>query len=194
AEQTQHIGDIITSVRDIADQSRMLALNAAIEATRAGEHGRGFAVVAAEIRALAEQSYAATAEVRGILSEVQRLTSAAVMATEQGTKGAESGAQLIERAGTTIAGLAGVIQQTSTSAQQIAAAVRQHSIGMEQINAAMVDIAQATTHNTYAGEATEQAARALIGLSQRLNLSVEEYRATPSDEDIARLSQSTPAA
>ena len=99
SEQSQQIGEIIATVNDLADQSNLLALNAAIEASRAGEHGKGFAVVAAEIRSLAEQSKAATAQVRTILSDIQRATNAAVLATEQGTKGVDPGAELVEQAG-----------------------------------------------------------------------------------------------
>jgi methyl-accepting chemotaxis protein len=194
AEQAQHIGEIIGAVSDIADQCHILALNAAMEATRAGEHGRGFAVVAAEIRGLSQQSKSATAEVRHILSDVQRLINAAVMATEQGTRGVESGVDLIDQSGRTITGLADVIAQTADSAQQISAAVRQHTIGMEQIDAAMRDIGKATNLNLQAGEATEQTARALIALSARLNQSVEGYYATPSDEDLKRLTESAPLA
>jgi methyl-accepting chemotaxis protein len=177
SEQTQQIGDIIASVNDLADQSNLLALNAAIEASRAGEHGKGFAVVAAEIRSLAEQSKAATGQVRTILSDIQRATNAAVMATEQGTKGVDTGTQLIDQAGRTIDELAEVIQQTAESAQQIAAAVRQHSVGMEQIAAAMANINQATNQNLSATSNTKRAAEHLTDLAGRLNQMVAQSRA-----------------
>src|SRR4051795_9573994 len=106
SEQSQQIGEIIATVNDLADQSNLLALNAAIEAARAGEHGKGFAVVAAEIRSLAEQSKEATAQVRRLLGDIQRATNATVLATEEGTKGVEHGAQLIGQAGETIDELA----------------------------------------------------------------------------------------
>ena len=86
AEQAQAIGEITTAVSDIAEQTKLLALNAAVESTRAGEHGRGFALVAAEIKTLAGEAKESTIQVRRLLGDIQRSTSAAVMATEQGTK------------------------------------------------------------------------------------------------------------
>ena len=91
SEQSQAIGEIIAAVNDLAEQSNLLAVNAAIEAARAGEQGKGFAVVAQEIKSLAEQSKQATAQVRTILSDIQKATGAAVMATEQGSKAVEAG-------------------------------------------------------------------------------------------------------
>src|SRR5438128_3440680 len=91
SEQNQAIGQIIATVDDLAQQSNLLAVNASIEAAKAGEEGKGFSVVAQEVKSLAEQSRQATTQVRAILSDIQKATSAAVMATEQGGKVVEAG-------------------------------------------------------------------------------------------------------
>jgi methyl-accepting chemotaxis protein len=176
SEQSQRIGEIIATVNDLADQSNLLALNAAIEASRAGEQGRGFAVVATEIRNLAEQSKAATAQVRTILGDIQRATNATVLSTEQGTRGVDTGMHLVEQTGVTIGELAHVIDQASDSAHQIAASVRQHSVGMEQVEAAMININQATTHSLAASADTRKAAEHLTTLAGGLTGTVAQYK------------------
>jgi hypothetical protein len=140
SERTQAIGDIITSVKDIAEQSNLLALNASIEAARAGDQGRGFAVVATEMRSLAEQSKQATNQVRTILGEIQRAATEAVRVAEMGGQIVAKGVEQAMESGGHIEALAQAIEKQSFSAQQIAASTRQQQLGMEQISDAIARI------------------------------------------------------
>ena len=90
-DRTSQIARIIDAVRDLSAESKMVALNAAIVASRAGVAGTGFAVVAGEIRALAERSQRATAQVQDILEEVQRAASETTAVSEESRRRAEGG-------------------------------------------------------------------------------------------------------
>ncbi len=176
SEQSQSIGGIIAAVTDIADQSNLLAVNAAIEATRAGEQGKAFGVVAQEIKSLAEQSKQATMKVRAILSDVQRATSAAVMATEQGSKSVEAGVRQSAQAGEAIAQLAESSQQAVQTAAQIVASSQQQVVGMDQIGLAMENINQAGAQTAASMQQSEAAAHNLNELGLKLKRLVEQFK------------------
>jgi methyl-accepting chemotaxis protein len=161
AEQAQTIGEIIATVHDIAEQTNLLSLNAAIEASRAGEHGRGFAVVAGEVKALADQSRRATAQVRQVLGEIQKATNAAVLSTEEVTKGVAQAAQVAAQAGQTIRTLAETLADSSQAAAQIAASAGQQAAGVAQVQQAMANIEQVARQNLVAMRQAEQAAQDL---------------------------------
>jgi methyl-accepting chemotaxis protein len=175
SEQSQAIGEIIATVNDLADQSNLLAVNAAIEAAKAGEHGRGFAVVAQEVKNLAEQSKQATTQVRGILGDIQKATSAAVLATEQGDKAVEAGVKQSTEAGEAIRLLADGITESARTATQIAASSQQQLVGTDQVAMAMENIKEASLQNIAGTKQVEAAAQNLHELGQRLKRLVEQY-------------------
>lgn len=177
SEQGQAIGDIINNVNDIADQSNLLAVNAAIEAARAGEQGKGFAVVAQEIKALSDQSKQATIRVRTILTNVQKGTSGAVMATEQGIKAVEIAIKESARAGEAINDLQSSVNEATQAATVITASSRQQIIGMDQVASAMENIKQASLQNASSSKQAETAAKNLNDMAQRLRQLVEKNRA-----------------
>ncbi len=176
AEQGQTIGEIIATVSDLAEQSNLLAVNAAIEAARAGEHGRGFSVVAQEVRSLAEQSREATAQIRTILMDIQKATSAAVMTTEQGTKAVALGVQQSADAGESIRALAAGVAEAAQAGTQIAASSQQQLIGMDQVAVAIGNIRGAASQNMSGTKQLEESARSLHVLGTKLKALVDAER------------------
>ena len=70
-EASDRIGEVVKSISQIAWQTKLLAFNAKIEASRAGEAGRGFDVVAQEVKALAQQTAAATDTISREIASMQ---------------------------------------------------------------------------------------------------------------------------
>ncbi|MGD0231011.1 MAG: PAS domain-containing methyl-accepting chemotaxis protein [Syntrophorhabdales bacterium] len=176
SEQTQAIGEIMTVVNDLAQQSHLLSVNAAIEAAKAGEHGKGFAVVAQEIRSLADQSKEATGQVRTILSDIQKATSTSVLAAEQVSKAVEGSVNQAAESGGAIRKLADSIEESAHAATQIAASNQQQFVGMDQIAQAMEAVRQASAQHVAGTKQAEKAAYNLNELGEKLREMVGKYK------------------
>ncbi|SEI88836.1 methyl-accepting chemotaxis protein [Frateuria terrea] len=176
SEQSQAVGQIVATVEDLSGQSKLLAVNASIEAAKAGEHGKGFAVVAQEVKSLAEQSRQATAQVRSILGDIQQATSAAVLATEQGSHAVAEGVRQSTQAGHSIQALAGSVGEASQAAVQIAASSQQQLVGVDQVATAMESIKLASAQNVDSAKQMESAAHGLKLLGEKLRQIAVGYR------------------
>jgi methyl-accepting chemotaxis protein len=175
-KSSDQIGEIISVIDDIADQTNLLALNAAIEAARAGEQGRGFAVVADEVRKLAERTTKATKEIAGMIKKIQEDTRGAVSSMEEGTRQVDEGIQLADKAGEALREIVEISQKVTDMVTQIAAASEEQSSASEQISK-NVEAISAVTQETAQG--TQQIARAaedLNRLTENLQQLVSRFR------------------
>ena len=177
SSHTQQIGEIVDTVNQLAEQSKLLALNASIEAARAGEEGKGFAVVAMEVRQLAEQSRDATGRIRVILSQIQQATNSAVMVTEEGSKGADSGLGLVARAGEAIRQLSGMIEESAQSAEVIASSIQQQVAGMEQLSQTMQSLKQSSAQTTGGTRKAERSAAQLSVMASDMQQTISGFQA-----------------
>ena len=166
--QTDQIGEIVSTVSGIADQSNLLAFNATIEAAKAGEHGAGFTVVAEEVRTLAEQSKRATAQIRAILSEVDKATGNAERSAHEGLEAVTSGRERAASAARTIDELAESNREAERTTREIAALAPDQLEASERvISAAEESVGRAIAVRTEAHQSSTSSAE-LDRLAERL--------------------------
>ncbi len=175
SEESQAIGEIIAQVTDISEQSNLLAVNASIEAAKAGELGKGFAVVAHEIHNLAEQSKKATANIRMILTDIQRGVSSTVVSTEQGTRSVADAVRLTSDAREAIEVLTRSITDSSREAIEITTSIQEQAAGVDQISLAMEKIRNAAQKNLEITRKAEKTAEDLHELGIRLKKLTVQY-------------------
>ncbi len=175
-ESSQEIGNIVSLINDIADQTNILALNAAIQASMAGEAGRGFAVVADEVQRLAERSTSATKQIETLVKTIQADTNEAVISMEQTTAEVVRGANLAKDAGIALDEIQKVSGDLAILIASISDAAKLQAASAGHISSTMSIVQEITSQTTSATFDTARSVSELASMAESLRESVTDFK------------------
>lgn len=183
ADRIGEIGEILTVIGGINEETNLLSLNAAIIAAQAGEQGKAFAVVANHVKTLAQRTAGATQEIERLIHAVQDESRNAVQAMGSGMQAVETGVERSRRAGSALAAIRGSAHEASQRVQEIArAAIEQtrnsaHVAEAAQRTSAMVQqMSSALGEQRNASETLLRNAEGALEVCRQVHRSTEEQR------------------
>jgi methyl-accepting chemotaxis protein len=179
----QEIGKVSETINSISAQTNLLALNATIEAARAGAAGKGFAVVANEIKELAQQTAAATGEIKNKIASVQSSTAGAVASIDQIVRVIKEVndivnaiASAIEEQSVVTRDNAGHIAQASSGVKEASHRVGQNTSVTQDIAADIATVSTSANQMTMASRQVQSSAVDLSMTAENLRTLLEQYQ------------------
>ena len=159
ARAADQIGDIVSVINEIAEQTDLLALNATIEAARAGEAGRGFSVVASEVKTLATQTGKSTEEIGAKVAEIQSTTREVVVSLT-------SVAEAIDQLSGVTESVSAAIEQQRAASEDFATRSNNTGFAVADFSGRMTDIADMVHRSRATAQDVAAVAVAMQSVSQ----------------------------
>lgn len=174
--EAKNVTSVIDVIRGVAEQTNLLALNAAIEAARAGEQGRGFAVVADEVRTLASRTQQSTADIQGMLSQLQQGVQRAVEAMGSSSSMTAEAVTSANDAGQSLQGISTAVKEIADMTLQIATAAEEQSSVTSEIDKNLVQINSLAMNNAEGASKTAEESQRLNELSIELRQLLGQFK------------------
>ncbi|CAG9000061.1 MAG: Methyl-accepting chemotaxis protein McpQ [Candidatus Celerinatantimonas neptuna] len=167
-DKSDNVGQILSVIKAVAEQTNLLALNAAIEAARAGEAGRGFAVVADEVGALAKRTHQSAEEIELLIGDLQTQANESLVAMQESRKNAQENAENADQVQGLFDQIVSKIDQIQGMNQQIAGTCEEQQGVSSEINKSVVVVYELSEQTAQAAEQTTLATDQLMKLGQAL--------------------------
>ncbi len=144
-EDINTIWDVVRMINSIANQVKIIAFNAELEASSAGPAGKNFEIVATEIRRLADNTVASTAEIRDKTQLIEQAARNLIASSDSTTRAIQSGWENSRKIQEAFNSVKQSSEDASASAKAINDGIRMQTGGSEQILMTMKQIAHSAS-------------------------------------------------
>jgi methyl-accepting chemotaxis protein len=141
------VQSVSSTIETIARKTNMLALNATIEAARAGDAGRSFAVVAAEVKKLAHDTRAATAQIASTIGELTREASAVTSEIKTGVERSRTAQAGFSQINDTVKEVTEIVSMVDRQTEGIAHSTSLIQTSVDRVKAGLGDFADDARDN-----------------------------------------------